>query len=57
VLRGDFGVSMRTGQPVGAAMFEALGRSLAAGAAGDLASCSCWRCRWAWHCGGAARQG
>ena len=28
VLQGDFGVSMRTGQPVGPALFEALGRSL-----------------------------
>lgn len=28
VVRGDFGVSMRTGQPVGPALFEALGRSL-----------------------------
>jgi len=28
VLRGDFGVSMRTGQPVGPVMIEALGRSL-----------------------------
>ena len=28
VLRGDFGTSMRTSQPVGPAMFEALGRSL-----------------------------
>ena len=28
VLRGDFGVSMRTGQPVAPAMLEALGRSL-----------------------------
>jgi peptide/nickel transport system permease protein len=28
VMRGDFGVSMRTGQPVGPVMFEALGRSL-----------------------------
>ena len=28
VLHGDFGVSMRTGQPVGPALFEALGRSL-----------------------------
>ncbi|MEO7242179.1 MAG: ABC transporter permease [Variovorax sp.] len=28
VLQGDFGVSMRNGQPVGPAMFEALGRSL-----------------------------
>lgn len=28
LLQGDFGVSMRTSQPVGPAMFEALGRSL-----------------------------
>ena len=28
VLRGDFGTSLRTGQPVGPAMVEALGRSL-----------------------------
>lgn len=28
VLRGDFGISMRTGQPVGPVMIEALGRSL-----------------------------
>lgn len=28
VLRGDFGTSLRTGQPVGPAMMEALGRSL-----------------------------
>src|SRR5512144_257208 len=28
VLHGDFGTSMRTGQPVGPAMLEALGRSL-----------------------------
>jgi peptide/nickel transport system permease protein len=28
VLHGDFGISMRTGQPVGPALFEALGRSL-----------------------------
>ncbi|MEO8132920.1 MAG: ABC transporter permease [Betaproteobacteria bacterium] len=28
VLQGDFGISMRTGQPVGPALFEALGRSL-----------------------------
>jgi peptide/nickel transport system permease protein len=28
VVRGDFGVSMRTGQAVGPALFEALGRSL-----------------------------
>jgi peptide/nickel transport system permease protein len=28
VLHGDFGTSMRTGQPVGPALFEALGRSL-----------------------------
>ncbi len=28
VLHGDFGISMRNGQPVGPAMFEALGRSL-----------------------------
>jgi len=28
VVRGDFGVSMRTGQPVAPAMLEALGRSL-----------------------------
>jgi peptide/nickel transport system permease protein len=28
VLHGDFGLSMRTGQPVGPALFEALGRSL-----------------------------
>ena len=28
VVHGDFGVSMRTGQPVGPALFEALGRSL-----------------------------
>lgn len=28
VAQGDFGVSMRTGQPVGPALFEALGRSL-----------------------------
>jgi peptide/nickel transport system permease protein len=28
VVRGDFGVSMRTGQSVGPALFEALGRSL-----------------------------
>ena len=28
VLQGDFGISMRNSQPVGPAMFEALGRSL-----------------------------
>lgn len=28
VLQGEFGISMRTGQPVGPALFEALGRSL-----------------------------
>src|SRR5258706_12318504 len=28
VLQGDFGTSMRTGQPVGPALFQALGRSL-----------------------------
>ncbi len=28
VLHGDFGISMRTGQPVGPVLFEALGRSL-----------------------------
>lgn len=28
VVQGDFGTSMRTGQPVGPALFEALGRSL-----------------------------
>lgn len=28
ILHGDFGTSLRTGQPVGPAMFEALGRSL-----------------------------
>ena len=28
VLQGDFGISMRTGQPVGPALFQALGRSL-----------------------------
>ena len=28
VVQGDFGVSMRTGQPVGPVLFEALGRSL-----------------------------
>ena len=28
ILRGDFGTSLRTGQPVGPAMIEALGRSL-----------------------------
>jgi peptide/nickel transport system permease protein len=31
LLRGDFGTSMRTGQPVGPAMFTALGRSLLLG--------------------------
>ncbi|MCO5092586.1 ABC transporter permease [Bosea sp. (in: a-proteobacteria)] len=33
MLQGDFGTSMRTGQPVGPAMFTALGRSLLLGSA------------------------
>ena len=57
VLRGDFGVSMRTGQPVAPAMLEALGRSLLLAAVLDRADAGRSRSRSASsrRCGAAGR--